>query len=116
MNFNIIAYALYFGVTAFIVLRVGWLFYHYGAVYLKDLYPAREELAHSLNRLLLMGYYLLNLGYLALSLKQWPLIPSAEAMLALLCHKTGFICLVLGLLHFVNMAWVRIWKKVNTNN
>lgn len=116
MNFNIIAYALYFSITAFIILRVGWLFFHYGAVYLHDLYPQRKDLADSLNRILLLGYYLLNLGYLAFSLKLWPEIPSAEAMLAMLCEKTGLICLGLGLLHFMNMGWVRLWKNANTNN
>ncbi len=112
MNLNILAYAFYFGITAFITLRVGWLFYHYGANYLYELYPQQQELADSLNRILLIGYYLLNLGHIAHSLHHWPLITSELQMIELLSQKTGFICLVLGVIHFANMLWVRLWKKI----
>ncbi len=119
MNLNIIAYGLYFSITAFIILRIGWLFYHFGAVYLHDLYPNQPELANSLNSILLIGYYLLNLGYVALSLSYWPALSSTAQMLALLFDKIGFICIALGVIHFANMAWVRLLKNKNqiiTNN
>ncbi len=102
---------MYFGITAFIILRVGWLFHHYGAVYLHDLYPGQPDMAKSLNNLLLIGYYLLNLGYAAFSLSQWPVVVSTEHLLELLCNKIGLICLVLGAIHFANMLWVRLLKK-----
>lgn len=116
MNLNILTYGLYFSITAFIILRIGWLFYHFGAVYLHDLYPGRPDLANSLNSILLIGYYLLNLGYVALNLSSWPQVVSVNHLLALLTDKIGFICLALGAIHFANMLWVRLLKKEQTIN
>lgn len=114
MNLNILAYGLYFSITAFIILRIGWLFHHFGAVYLHDLYPSRPDLATSLNNILLVGYYLLNLGYVAVSLSFWPTLHSYHQMLGMLCNRIGLICLILGAIHFANMLWVRLLKKNNT--
>lgn len=111
MNFNITGYAIYFAITAFIILRVGWLFYHYGAIYLHDIFPHRNALAQALNRLLLICYYLFNLGYAAISINDWPAIENYPTLFGLLANKLGFICMLLGVMHFLNMAWVKLLRN-----
>lgn len=111
MNLNILTYLIYSIITGFIILRVGWLFYHFGAAYLYEIFGERRSLADAVNKLLLIGYYLLNLGYVAVSLSFWPQVHHLTQMLELLSAKVGFICLALGLIHFLNMLWVRLLKK-----
>ena len=115
-NYNILAYILYGMITAFIIVRVGWMFYINGAHYLYDLFIGDKDTADMLNRLLLLGYYLLNLGYVAVSLSYWPTILGVKDLAELLAERIGFILLGLALMHYINMAWVQIAHKfLNTN-
>ena len=110
MNFNLLTYAIYTALTVFLILRVGWLFYINGAHYLYELFGNDRNTADNLNRLLLIGYYLLNLGYVALSLSFWPTITGTIQMIEMLGDRIGLITLGLGILHMMNMAWVRLAK------
>jgi len=114
---NLSAYAIYIAITAFVILRVGWLFYHFGAHYLHDIFPGAREQADNLNRLLLLGYYLLNLGYVAYSLSLWPALENWFETVELLSQRIGFIVFSLGAVHFFNLWWVRIVKRyLHANN
>lgn len=110
MNLHLLTYAIYTFITAFLVVRVGWVFYVNGAHYLYDIFENDKDTADSLNRLLLLGYYLLNLGYVAVSLSFWPPLHNYVEMIEVLGQRTGFIVLGLGVMHFVNMGWVHIAK------
>ncbi len=116
MNLNILTYAIYTLVTAFLVFRVGWVFYVNGAHYLYDIFISDRDTADSLNRLLLLGYYLLNLGYVAVSLSFWPQIEDYVQLIEMLGERTGIIVLGLGVMHFMNMAWVRLVKHYTIRN
>lgn len=91
------------------------MLYTSGEPYLREIYPTNQALVNSLNSILLIGYYLLNLGYVAISLSLWPTIDSVESIIQLLANKIGLICLILGVIHFANMLWVRLLKRVTTN-
>lgn len=110
MNLNILTYAIYSLITAVIVVKVGWMFYKNGAHYLHEIFGNESEAADFINRLLLVGYYLINLGYVAVSLNFWPTIDSAIQMTELISQRSGFIILGLGVMHFFNMLWVRLVK------
>lgn len=116
MNLNILTYAIYTMITAFLVLRVGWVFYQNGAHYLHDLFEDDRPTADSLNRLLLLGYYLLNLGYVAFSLSFWPKLTGLVQVIELISERTGLIVLGLGVMHYLNMAWVRLAKRLMKTN
>ncbi len=111
MNLNILTYGIYSAITALIVVKVGWMFYKNGAHYLHDLFENDLETADTINRLLLVGYYLINLGYVAVSLNYWPAIQNLVQMIELISQRSGFIILGLGAMHYVNMLWVKILKS-----
>ncbi len=68
---NTIAYILYLIITYIITVRVGFIFYRNGRVFILELLHQDVQLTDFINRILLTGYYLLNLGYAALMLRSW---------------------------------------------
>ena len=67
MAFNIIGYFIYLPITAFITIVVGKSFHKHGILYIKSIIP-ETKIASSLNNLLLIGYYLVNIGYAFISI------------------------------------------------
>ena len=74
-----------------------------GRVFLIDSFLGNEALADSVNRLLAVGFYLINVGYVTLALKygQKP-IDMAQAI-ETLSSKVGLVLIVLGAMHFFNL-------------
>ncbi len=101
---NTIAYLIYLIITYLITVQVGLSFYRNGWVYLKDLLSEDETLAGTVNRILLTGYYLLNLGYAAIMIRFWEKVETWTALLSSICAMTGKIMLTLAVIHFINMA------------
>ncbi|HMJ76938.1 MAG TPA: hypothetical protein VK507_13255 [Iamia sp.] len=91
------------------VLAVGltaWLartLYRTGAVFLDDVFEDKPELATAVNRLLVTGFYMLNLGYASFLLRADP-VDGATAGIETLARKLGILLVSLALVHFVNMA------------
>jgi hypothetical protein len=114
---NTIAYLLYFLITYFITVHTGLSFYRNGRIYILKLLEGNEALTSYINRLLLVGYYLLNLGYVALTLNEWDEISDLAEMLSVLGFRVGVIMLLLAYIHFVNMAVILyIGRKQHQTN
>lgn len=112
---NIISYSLYLIITFYITIVVGWKFYKLGLVYLKNL--IKDTLvAESTNRILLMGYYLVNLGYAALKLNGWKPINNYSEMISVLSVQIGVILLTLCMLHYCNMGIIYLLRKKQLKN
>jgi hypothetical protein len=60
-------------------------------------------LADSVNHLLLVGFYLINVGYVALSLREDRTPKDLQGVLKTLSTKLGVVLLVLGAMHFFNL-------------
>jgi len=108
---NSLAYILYLLITYIITVHVGLRFYRNGKVYILRLLHDDERLTNFINKMLLVGYYLLNLGYAALMLSGWRTIHSwAEVFLSVLT-MTGKIMLTLAIIHFINMAVIFLYSE-----
>lgn len=101
---NIAAYILYLLITYLITFRVGFVFYRNGHVFILELLHHDEQLTRFINRMLLICYYLLNLGYAALMLRNWDTIYTWAELLSSIMTMTGKILLTLAVIHFGNMA------------
>ncbi|MDX1936168.1 MAG: hypothetical protein SFU21_03590 [Flavihumibacter sp.] len=114
---NSIAYILYLAVTWLITVHVGWGLYKNGRIYILNLLQGNEMLTDAINRILLTGYYLLNLGYATLMITQWQTIQNWQQLINSICGMVGSILLTLAAIHFVNML-VIYWlgKKNNSTN
>lgn len=103
MNLNITAYGIYLCITVFIILKVGRICYKNGNVYVAALIPDHMDLCHKLNQVLLLGYYLLNIGYCAMTLISWQKIISSTQLIEMICTKTAVIIFIISLLHYFNI-------------
>jgi sterol desaturase/sphingolipid hydroxylase (fatty acid hydroxylase superfamily) len=99
----VIAYAVYLLLSVAVTIWVARTLHRSGRVLLVQAFPGNSELADSINRLLVVGFYLLNLGYVALALATTGSPADARQAIELVSGKLGVVLLVLGGLHFFNL-------------
>ena len=73
----------------------------HGMVYLSDTMDSKPELAKSFSNLLIVGFYLINLGFESLALKYGGVAHDAVGAIELLSTKIGLVLLCLGAMHFI---------------
>lgn len=111
MSYNILAYIIYALITIYIIIWVGRQFHRNGRVFILSLFEQRENITDTTNNLLLMGYYLFNIGYAVLQFSFWVEVPNVETMLSSIAGKTGMLILILAGLHYNNMIIIYILSK-----
>jgi hypothetical protein len=74
-----------------------------GQVFLEDVFEDRLDLANAVNKLLVVGFYLLNLGFVLIYLRSDDRVLSLSQMLESLSGRVGIVMLVLGAIHFLNI-------------
>ena len=84
MNYEVTTYLLYLAVSISITVWVARTLHKNGRIFLVDSFLGNEALADSVNRLLVVGFYLVNLGYVSLALKTRTTIPNARGLLEVL--------------------------------
>ncbi len=105
-----LAYTSYLGISIFITFVVGYILYRNGKIFLYDAFD-RKELADSINRLLLIGYYLINIGYIAKAIKIDNPLNSSASVIEALGIKIGTVLLILGGMHFFNIFVLNNFRK-----
>jgi membrane-bound ClpP family serine protease len=74
-----------------------------GRVFLVENFEGKEELADSINHLLLVGFYLINIGFVLLTLKYGDKPATTVGAIEFLSLKVGLVVVALGIMHFFNM-------------
>lgn len=74
-----------------------------GLSFLIDAFHGNRELAGSVNHLLVVGFYLINVGYVTLALRTSAEVTTARSAIELVCDKFGLVLIVLGGMHFFNL-------------
>ena len=74
-----------------------------GRVFLVDAFGGNTSLADSVNHLLVTSFYLINMGWITLTLRTGADIVDFRQLLELLSDKIGAVLLVLGIFHFANV-------------
>ena len=103
MNLNITGYFIYLIITIFIILRVGKICYKNGNIFVAELIPNHADICHKINQVLLMAYYLLNIGYCAMTLISWQKILSSTQLIETIGIKTAIIIFIISVLHYLNI-------------
>lgn len=97
------AYLIYLAISVGLTVWVAQTLSKNGLIFLIDSFMGNRELANSVNHLLVVGFYLINLGYVLLALEAASKPTSVQAVIELLSTKLGVVMLVLGAMHFTNM-------------
>ena len=101
--FNALAYCLYILISIFITVFVSRTLSKNGEIYLIDGFKGNEALAKSINHMLVVGFYLLNLGFVLIRMQSGSRLESIESVIVYLSSNIGLVLLVLVLAHFFNM-------------
>jgi len=107
MSLNVIAYVLYLLITVYIIVVVGQVCYRNGKVFVSELVPQHAGLCLTVNRLLLTGYYLVNIGYCGITLINWKVITSTVDLIATVSFRASVIVLFLAIMHYFNIYIIR---------
>lgn len=116
MNLNIIGYFIYLSITVFIILKVGKICYKNGNIYVAELIPNHADICQKINQILLLGYYLLNIGYCAMTLISWQKIISTTQLIETIGTKTAIIIFIISILHYLNIILLTKYIQKIINN
>jgi hypothetical protein len=103
MNYIVTTYALYLAISIALTVWVAGTLHKNGRLFLVDAFHGNEPLADSINHLLLVGFYLINVGYVSLALKYGDKADGVQGLFEVLSTKIGVVLLVLGGMHFFNL-------------
>jgi hypothetical protein len=112
MNWLVVTYLAYLALSVALTVWVARTLHKNGRIFLVDSFLGNESLADSVNHLLVVGFYLINIGYVTLALKYGAAARNAQEALESLSTKVGLVLLVLGAMHFFNLAvFTRMRKR-----
>ena len=114
MNYNVGAYIIFLTLMTFIIVFVGRYFYTNGRVFIISLFNGNVSLADHVNKLLLIAYYLFNIGYSFIKVKQWQKISNLEMMASSLASNIGVLIFILAVTHYFNMLVIYKLSKSNS--
>jgi hypothetical protein len=97
-------YLLYLLISTGLTVLVGTGLARSGRAFLLDVFDGNDSLAKAVSRLLVLGFYLLSLGFVTLTMRTGGEVAGARAGLQLLSIKIGEVLLVLGVLPLVTLA------------
>ena len=99
----LITYIAYITISIAFTIWVGRNLFKNGRVFLLEAFHNDEMKADSVNKLLLVGFYLVNIGIVSLFLSYGQVPDSDIKVFEYLSVKFGVVLIVLGFMHFYNM-------------
>jgi len=99
----VVTYFVYLLISVNLTIWVARTLHKRGAIFLVDAFHGNAELAASVNHLLVVGFYLINIGFVSLALKSNAHIVNSRAAIEMLSDKLGWVLLILGGMHFFNL-------------
>src|SRR6267378_979337 len=96
-------YLFYLGISVVMTIWVARTLHKNGRIFIVDSFLGNEPLADSVNHLLVVGFYLVNIGFVTLALKHGDKATDAQTALEILSSKVGLVLVVLGVMHFFNL-------------
>jgi len=104
--------SIYLGICVTIALWVGRTLYKNGRVFLVEVFTGREDLADSVNHLLVVGFYLIAIGFVTIGVRIGAGPAEMAEAVEIVSSKVGVVLLVLGGMHFLYLfAFSRLrWR------
>jgi hypothetical protein len=114
MTITVWTYLIYIAISVALTIWVAHTLHKNGRIFLVDVFQGNEALADSVNHLLVVGFYLINFGYVSLALKLGYELTTAQEGIEALSWKVGLVLVVLGVMHFFNLfIFSRIRRRSN---
>ena len=117
MTIVVTTYLVYLAISIALTIWVAHTLHKNGRVFLVDVFHGNEALADSVNHLLVVGFYLINFGYVSMALKLGYAINNTQEGIEALSVKIGMVLIVLGGMHFFNLfVFSRMRKRTNKHH
>lgn len=109
------SYFAYLAISLAVTIWVARTLHKNGRIFLVEAFHSNTELADSVNHLLVVGFYLVNIGYVTLTLRTAANLASLRESIELLSGKIGMALVVLGIMHFSNLyVFSRLRRRAQT--
>lgn len=102
---------VYLALSILMTVYVGWSLHRRGKHFLTDVFHDNELLADSVNHLLLVGFYLINLGWVLVWTRYGALPATALEAINYVSTKLGAAMVLLGVVHLVNFKVLWLIRK-----
>ena len=96
-------YAVYLATSLLVTVLLGRTLHRHGRYFVIRCLHGDIRSADAINNLLLAGFYLVNIAFVALVLKSDIGVNTFRQCVDLLSVKLGIVLLTLGVMHFVNL-------------
>lgn len=100
---EVISLSAYLILSISLTIWVSMTLFKNGHIFLVDAFDGNEKMADSVNHLLRVGFYLINLGFIALFLNTSGAPGTVAEVIRQLSLQLGVVMLVLGVTHLLNM-------------
>jgi hypothetical protein len=111
MDLKVIEYLVYLPTSVLLTYWVASTLHKHGRRFLVDVFKGDEGLADSVNHLLVVGFYLINLGYVSLQLRLDTIPGTYSELVEAFAWKVGLVLVVLGVMHFFNIFVLSGWRR-----
>jgi hypothetical protein len=103
MGMTVVTYLIYLLIAVSLTIWVARTLSRNGRIFLIDVFHGNEDFADAVNKLLVVGFYLVNLGFVTLFLRTGSTVVDARGVIEQLSVKLGIVMVVLGVLHLLNV-------------
>ncbi len=103
LNYTVWTYIAYLPISIVLTWWVARTLHRHGRLFLVESFAGNEALADAVNHLLVVGFYLINIGYVTLALEYGSKPSSLQDAVEFLSFKIGLVLVVLGVMHFFNL-------------
>ena len=115
MNIAVV-YFSYLAISVALTVWVARTLHKNGRIFLVDAFHGNRELADAVNHLLVVGFYLINVGYITLALKTTDSLATIRDVIELESGKIGVVLLILGVMHIFNiMVFAKMRRRAVDN-
>src|SRR6266568_7626795 len=111
MDLTVVGYVIYIVLTVGLTVWVANTLSRDGRIYLADVF-GNEKVGGAMNQLLVVAFYLVNFGFVALWLRTGDRVATLRDMVQMLASKLGAVLLVIGALHLINLA---VFSRIRRN-
>jgi hypothetical protein len=106
----IINHLIYLSFSVAFTVFVGQTLFRHGRTFLLECFPLGDT-ADSVNRLFLVGFYLLNSAFVCIALRFGETATSWESSFEIVANRVGVVALVMGGMHFNNLFWCNLIRQ-----
>ena len=108
------AYVLYLVISITLTVWVAHILSKNGLIFLIEYFGQKADLANSVNHMLVVGFYLVNVGFVTMTMSSNAILDTPIEVLEFLSKEIGMVLIVLGVMHFSNVYVISRWGRSMT--